>query len=82
MDIIWWIIAAGVALPLVLVFLAGTCMETYRSRRLLSRLANERRDLEDQRQELAAGWDELDAGWDEFESEQAGTHRRRWTTQV
>lgn len=82
MDFVWWLMAAGVALPMVLAFLAGNCVETYRSRRLLSRLANERRDLENQRQELEAGWEELDAGWEELEAAQTGTHRRRQATQA
>lgn len=81
MDLVWWIAAACVVLTVVLAFLAGNSVETYRARRLLSRLANERRDLQTQRRELDAGWDELDAGWDELEAE-ADTHRRRPTTPV
>lgn len=82
MGYVWWITAAGVAVPLVLAFLAGNAVETYRARRLLSRLAKERRDLENQRRELEAGWDELDAGWDALEAEQADTDRRRHAFQV
>lgn len=77
MDLMWWIVAIGVAGPLVLAFLAGNCIETYRGRRLLSKVANLRHDIEDERRELEAGWDELEARWQELEAEQAGIRSTR-----
>jgi hypothetical protein len=77
MDFVKWMIGAGVALPLVLAFLAGHSAQTYRARRLWSRLADQRRDLANQRRELKAGWANLAARWDEFRAEQADTQQKR-----
>ena len=77
MDIMWWIVSIGVALPLVLAFMAGNCVETSRAKKLLSKVAIERRNIEIRRRELEAGWDDLEAGWDELEAEKAHIRGRR-----
>lgn len=76
-GIMWWIVAIGVALPLVLAFMAGNCVETTRAKKLLSKVAIERRNIEIRRRELQAGWDELEARWDELEAEKADIRGRR-----
>jgi hypothetical protein len=87
MGTMWWIVAIGVALPLVLAFMAGNCVETTRAKKLLSKVAIERRNIEIRRREIEAGWDELEAGWDELEAEKrtfaaggptTAVGRRRW----
>ncbi|MGH3841223.1 MAG: hypothetical protein ACRDS0_07250 [Pseudonocardiaceae bacterium] len=71
MELMWWIVAIGVALPMVLAFMVGNCVETYRAKRLLRQVAIERRDIEESLRELEVGWDELEAGWHELEAEKA-----------
>lgn len=78
MDLMWWITIGVVALPLVLAFLVGNCVETYRAKSLLRRVANERRDLEEDRRELEEAWAELEAGWRELEAAAAAIHGRRY----
>ncbi len=81
MDLMWWIAIGAVVVPLVLAFLVGNCVETYRAKSLLWRVANERRNLAEERRELDAGWAELEAGWHELEVATAAiewyTDRRR-----
>lgn len=71
MDLMWWLVVMGVALPLGLAFLVGHGVETYRSRILRVKVANERRDIEDRIQELEAQWDALEVGWRQLEAEKA-----------
>ncbi|MGH3692877.1 MAG: hypothetical protein ACRDRX_02545 [Pseudonocardiaceae bacterium] len=77
-DLVWWIALGAVALPLVLAFLVGNCVETCRARTLLWRVANERRDLEEDRRELEAGWAELEVAWRELEVAAAAVHDSRY----
>ena len=77
MDLMWWIVVIGVAVSLVSAFLVGNSIETCRARRLLSKVAIERHDIEVQRRELEAGWDELEASWQELEAEKADIRGKR-----
>lgn len=77
MNVMSWVAAAGVALAFVLAFLAGNSLETYRVRRLLRRIAQERHDLEEEWQELDQEWQQLEEQRRALQAEQAAIRVRR-----